>query len=112
MAEVLFNTTITTLTDGGPPVVTDFNVAQNIEGNWTLAIRPNDSGPADPTSVKIDRLILGEADELVATVAMTDNQLNLFDQAETFTRLRVTLTPGATAPDGGVDVQLIGNRNQ
>lgn len=109
MAEILFNKTIT-LTDGGPPVVEDVNVAQNIEGAWSLIAQPVDSGPANPTNLELARLFMDKAEQLVAPGALTDNVLNTFDQTVVFTRLRVTLTPGATAPDGGVRLQLVGTR--
>ncbi len=109
MSEILFNKTIA-LEDGGPAVVTEFNVAQDVAGPWSvLALSV---GGGNNVTLKLDRLLLGEADELVAPGAIVADVLSVFDETVAFTRLRVTLTPGVTAPTGGVKLQLLGTRNR
>jgi len=109
MAEVLFNDVVT-LVDGGPAVSRDVNISQDIEGPWAVVAMPVDSGPGTPVNIVIDRLFMGVAKNLVASTPLTNNVPNAFDRTEVATRVRVSLTPGVTAPDGGVRLQLVGTR--
>ncbi len=111
MAEFIAKVTVV-VADGGPAVDTVVRIPPAF-GRWTLIAVPIDSGGADPISLSIYYRI-GDtwypSNPPGSATNMTLNQANVVTRNDLVSDIRVRLTPGATAPDGNVDLSLSGVR--
>ena len=109
MSEATFNTVVSL----EPSTAKVIDVPVQGSPPWSLVAIPVDSGGANQTNIAFSVKEGGvvEATPLQASTGLTDNQPNRFQQTVVVTRLAVTLTPGATPPDGGVRLQIVGSRS-
>ena len=89
----------------------DIPVIPSLHTPWELIAIPTDGAANPAVALTLSRVVGGVAEELVAAGDLTDNIVNTFSRTELVTRLRVFLNPGATPPDGGLRLQLVGTRN-
>jgi len=110
MSEVFYNRVFTPaeLVDAG--ITVDILVPPALHTPWEIIAIPTDAGGNPVVALTLSRVVGGVAEQLVAPASLTDNIVNTFSRTELAAKLRVFLDPGATPPDGGLRLQLLGTR--